>query len=250
MTESFCVRRWQVRCRLYGENCFHRQQKQLRLAVNWRKCFIMQTFKFSRGGLCLCAWLCGHNPCRRQCRPSCRPRRRPGANGSNWMPPRRHRRMLSRQPRRETGAVAPIIKPVVVAPVAPQPAPVVVSAAGDNADQAAARAAVRRKLNELEQQSPTPPSAPVQSVAPVVVVPVKAATPAPAPTPAPVIVTTPAPVPAAVNANAAFHPIPAPALPISGSKAERLQALDAQYKSGLITPQDYFTQREALLNGQ
>jgi hypothetical protein len=142
--------------------------------------------------------------------------------------------------------------------------------ADDNAAQAAARAAVLAQLAQIDAATPTPAPAPIIS-APVI-----------KPQPAPVqtlVVTEPVvsqpPTVAVITAddNAAqararamlakeqvivtqstarttsFLPVNAPALPISGSKETRLQALNEQYKSGQISPQDYFNQREAILNG-
>lgn len=137
----------------------------------------------------------------------------------------------------------------------------------DNPAQAAARVAVLAQLQETAVQ-PTP--APIAPVAPIVAKPVAASTnspiviiltapnskpapvvaTAPAPTPAPVVVKTPAPAALPINANPGFHPIVAPALPISDSQAARLAALDAQYKADQVSPQDYFARREAILNGQ
>ena len=44
-----------------------------------------------------------------------------------------------------------------------------------------------------------------------------------------------------------FTPLQAPALPISATKEQRLQALLVQYKADQITPQQYHTQRAAIL---
>jgi hypothetical protein len=143
--------------------------------------------------------------------------------------------------------------------------------ADDNPDQAAARAAVLAQLAQMDAAPPatnvivaTPP--PTQ--APIVVAPVAPVAPVlsqPAPVTVPALndvavqsravaatVQTNAVVKISVtNAPAAtnFLPLIAPALPISDSKEARLQALDAQYKSGQISPQNYFNQREAILNG-
>jgi hypothetical protein len=144
--------------------------------------------------------------------------------------------------------------------------------ADDNAAQAAARAAVLAQLAQIDAATPTPAPAP----APIISAPVIKPQPAPVQT---LVVTEPVvsqpPTVAVITAddNAAqararamlakeqvivtqstaqttsFLPVNAPALPISGSKETRLQALNEQYKSGQISPQDYFNQREAILNG-
>jgi hypothetical protein len=42
----------------------------------------------------------------------------------------------------------------------------------------------------------------------------------------------------------------APVLPISATKEQKLDALDAQYKADQISPEEYFKQRAAILNGE
>jgi len=44
-----------------------------------------------------------------------------------------------------------------------------------------------------------------------------------------------------------MKPMEAPALPISASKEDQLQALLAKYKADQITPEEYHNQRAALL---
>jgi hypothetical protein len=139
--------------------------------------------------------------------------------------------------------------------------------AQDNPAQAAARAALQQKMNELDANpaaaTPAPEAAPAATapaasapaVAPAVVVPAAAIeaaptsatpvveTPAPAATaPAAAVVETPAP--AEVKAPVAKPtPSSAPAL----SKDERLMLLLARYKADQITPEQYHTQRAAIL---
>jgi hypothetical protein len=45
-------------------------------------------------------------------------------------------------------------------------------------------------------------------------------------------------------------PMTAPALPISATKEEKLEALTAKYKMDQISPEEYFKQRAAILNGE
>ena len=49
------------------------------------------------------------------------------------------------------------------------------------------------------------------------------------------------------QAAAGFKPIAAPPLPISDSKAARLQELLKKYKADEITPEEYHKQRTAIL---
>lgn len=134
--------------------------------------------------------------------------------------------------------------------------------AQDNPAQASARTALQQKMNELDANpaatTPAPEAAPAASApaaAPAVVAPAAAIeaapasaapvveTPAPAATaPAAAVVETPAP--AAVKAPIAKPtPSSAPAL----SKDERLMLLLARYKADQITPEQYHTQRAAIL---
>jgi hypothetical protein len=114
-------------------------------------------------------------------------------------------------------AAAPVLPapaPAPVQPVVATPvaiAPVVVTNSTNNAAQAAALAALNQALQT--NMVANPPAVMLMTNAPVM---------------------TPA----------------APALPVTASVADRLQALDAQYKANQITPMDYFTQREALLKNQ
>jgi ribonuclease E len=132
---------------------------------------------------------------------------------------------------------APIVAPTPAAPVttvtAVTPAPTVEAApaAGDNASQAAARAALIQKTVDLDPQRIG--AAPIPS------------TPAALPT-----VMAPSSAVAPVVPVTAYHPIASPALPISNDQQSRLQALDAKYQANQISPLDYFTQREAILKGE
>jgi hypothetical protein len=152
--------------------------------------------------------------------------------------------------------VAPVIpvpaQPVVTQPVTivPAPAPVATmnptASSTDNAAQAAARAAVLQKMQEQDAAGINAAPADTMPGAPMVVAPTPAA---------PVTTTNPMPAPAPVAAPAApsapvYRPIIAPSLPISADQQARLQALDAKYSANQISPLDYFTQREAILNGQ
>ena len=44
-----------------------------------------------------------------------------------------------------------------------------------------------------------------------------------------------------------MNPIPAPTLPISAAKQEKLEALLAKYKADQISPEEYHVQRAAIL---
>jgi hypothetical protein len=142
--------------------------------------------------------------------------------------------------------------------------------AQDNPAQAAARAALQQKMNELDANpaatTPAPEAAPAATApvasapaaAPAVVAPAAAIeaapvveTPAPAATaPADTAVETPAPAqtepvtPTEVKASVT-KPTPSSAPAIS--KDERLMLLLARYKADQITPEQYHTQRAAIL---
>jgi hypothetical protein len=126
--------------------------------------------------------------------------------------------------------------------------------AQDNPAQAAAREALMKQMNGLQAPEPQSPSA--QPTVPVV-----AAKPAgPAPPMEPVapaapgilmlqtnaVVAPPAIPPVSVTVPAPI-PIIAPGLPISMTKEQRLQALLARYKADQVTPEQYHTQRAAIL---
>jgi len=166
-----------------------------------------------------------------------------------------------------TPAGASVQKPappsVVQTPPA-QPAPPMTPApSGDNPAQAAARAALMEKMNGPGGANAQPPLT-------IVTTPSNATSTSPKP-----MTTTPAKMDAASKAaqsdaaaqaaarakaqdaaNApkatkkdvlGLPPIPAPALPISAAKQEQLQALLARYKADQITPEEYQTQRAAIL---
>jgi hypothetical protein len=160
--------------------------------------------------------------------------------------------------------------------------------AQDTPAQAAARAALMQKMNEMDEESPqiatnTPPPAPVTP--PVMtpqtnnmnaVPPPPVTTPQPAPTmvdtnmPAmapmtnmPAMTPTPTPTnPPPVVTNVTNTPAPgtppppqeqpigAPPLPISSSQQAQLQALLQQYQANQITPEQYQAARAKILGGQ
>jgi hypothetical protein len=146
----------------------------------------------------------------------------------------------------EAAAVPTIAKPA--------PAAVAVNSNGDTPEQAAARAALLKAMQDANQTNvlvvitnvPATPAA----VTPVPVV-TKPALMAYAPAPA---ASAPVKAPPAVRratkvATAmGFAPIVAPPLPISAAQQAALDALDAKYKADQISPVDYFKQREAILN--
>ena len=154
--------------------------------------------------------------------------------------------------------VAPIPAPVA-APAIPAPAPGVAvpgaassmanatPSSSDNVNQAAARAEVIQKLQTANGAGGSMPLAVTGQPA------------IPAPAAAPIAQASTASIPAAtvvppaeVSAPEAgqYEPITAPALPISEDQQTRLHALDAKYFANQISPLDYFTQREGILNGQ
>ena len=131
--------------------------------------------------------------------------------------------------------------------------------AQDNPAQAAAREALMKHMSESQASETlqTPPPAatvPAAPAAPVEAAPaaptVEAAAPA-ATAPIVIVSETNAPAasaPAAVSSTIpAPVPIVAPALPISMTKEARLQALLAKYKADQITPEQYHTQRAAII---
>jgi hypothetical protein len=142
---------------------------------------------------------------------------------------------------------------VVVPPVAPAPAPVpapgadmvqptpapamAASPASDSEAQAKARAALLQKMSEIDTQpAATPPLAPEKVVVqqmetPAAVAPVAA----PVETKSDVVV------------EPVVKPMETPALPISATKEERLQALLEKYKADQITPEEYHTERAKII---
>ena len=145
-----------------------------------------------------------------------------------------------------TPTAAPAQAPAVSAPATPPPAqpaaapvsvsvsaPVLPASAGDNPAQAAARAALLQNM----------PAGSITTANPAAATTKTSATPS-----APLSFSAPAQV---VRPAAVFHPsIPVPAPPITTAQAARLQELDAKYSADQISPEDYFTQREAILKGQ
>lgn len=193
---------------------------------------------------------------------------------------------------------APVAQPAVVVPVQTTPVVTPVSTPEGNMNTDAERAAMRRKMEEMQGiAAPTPPPAPVAPVAPAPVPvprpPAPVAAPVfTAPAPAPVVVPPPAPPAlASKNPNAeaertalrqkmdgmpvvvAPTPITAPwatrpsapgapvytppvtvhagmtppASPFSTPKQGRLDELLRRYRADEITPQEYHTQRAAII---
>lgn len=144
------------------------------------------------------------------------------------------------------------LAPVVVAPPAARaPAPTsapapsapmfqpVATPAIDSDAQAKARAALLQKMSEIESQpAATPMPAPEKVVVKKTEKPVvNMEIPAPA-------VMQPKP---AVVAEPMVKPIETPALPISATKEDRLQALLQKYKTDQITPEEYHTERAKIM---
>ncbi len=150
--------------------------------------------------------------------------------------------------------------------------------AADNADQAAARAALVAKLFELSAQEAQTNTfkvapktvAPVAAKATVAVEKPKAAAKVVAPTvktetktvvkkdkpvvkkEAPKKEVVKKEIPAAkpvIKTSSDFAPIAAPALPLSAIKQQKLQDLLAKYKADQITPEEYHRQRAVILEG-
>ena len=133
--------------------------------------------------------------------------------------------------------------------------------AQDNPAQAAARAALQKKMDELNGNPPPAPA--VVAPAPVAVAPAAAAPAVVAPTAvapaaagaaaievtpagAAPVVETPTPAAPAVKSEP-VKPVTAPTVAPAQSKEEKLRWLLARYKSDQITPEDYHTQRAAIL---
>jgi len=141
-------------------------------------------------------------------------------------------------------------------PAETQPAPAIIPA--DNDAQAAARAALNQKMQELDEQEAATNSVtlPVITIAPVVAAPEQTSHPVetqPAPTAqvqAPAAAPTPTPSAADVNypgKELGLKPIEAPAPPISADKQAQLQALLAKYMADQVSPEEYQQQRAAIL---
>ena len=146
--------------------------------------------------------------------------------------------------------------PAATAPAETQPAPAIIPA--DNDAQAAARAALNQKMQELDEQEAATNSVtlPVITIAPVVAAPEQTRHPVetqPAPTAqvqAPAAAPTPTPSAADVNypgKELGLKPIEAPAPPISADKQAQLQALLAKYMADQVSPEEYQQQRAAIL---
>lgn len=133
-------------------------------------------------------------------------------------------------------------KPAVVHSSVPMPivAPAAVTSAPSPAAEAAAREALMKRMSEVPATAPKPslvvaPAPAVKIVAP------------------PTAISAPVPVMATHETKRAVVnspvpvPIVAPALPISATKEQRLQGLLMLYKGDQITPEQYHTQRAAIL---
>ena len=136
----------------------------------------------------------------------------------------------------------------------------------DNPAQAAARVALEQKLQELDGNPPATPAS-ASSVPPAGAASAPASAPPVAVTPAGAtpVVETPGPAPTAIPATLApveaaptvvksaskktvVKPLPAAtAVAVPLSKEERLRWLLVRYKADQITPEEYHTQRAAIL---
>jgi hypothetical protein len=157
---------------------------------------------------------------------------------------------INSAPTNSPAAPAPAeIQPPVIPPPSMAATPAnensIAPAAGDTEAQAKAREALMQTMSE-SNPPPVETPAPAPMVAPArnnVVTPLK---PAP-PMVAPPVVAPPSPPANYPGKSLGLQPIVAPPLPISMTKEEQLQALDAKYKANQISPQDYFKQREAII---
>jgi hypothetical protein len=138
-------------------------------------------------------------------------------------------------------------KSVSAAPIDMQPATNVPAASNSTPEDTEAQAKARAALLEIMQ---TPSQAPSAVPAPAAVPAMMLATNAVAAQPPskPVQPTPEQPVKQAEN-EPGFAPIVAPPLPISMTKEQQLQVLNARYMANEISPQEYFKQREAIING-
>lgn len=142
-------------------------------------------------------------------------------------------------------APTPAVKPAPVIPAAPAAAPVAAPAVAAEANPLTAAVAqddpeavkMREALHERMAQEAANPT-PAVEVAP-----------APAVPKAKEAKTTPAPVvtKATKPAVTGYAPLVAPALPLSGTKEQRLQQLLEQYKADQITPAEYHAQRAKII---
>jgi hypothetical protein len=125
------------------------------------------------------------------------------------------------------------------------------SAPEDTEAQARARAAL---LETMQTSSPAPsaalapPVAPAPAVVPTMMPATNAITAQP---PSKSVQPKPAPSASVKQAGneAGYTPIVAPPLPISMTKEQQLQVLNARYMANEISPQEYFKQREAIISG-
>jgi len=149
----------------------------------------------------------------------------------------------------------PEAQPAATTPAETQPAPAIIPA--DNDAQAAVRAALDAKMQELDAQEAATNSVtlPVITIAPTAAAPAQAA---------PVVETPPmqaAPVQAPAAAapqmppanvdypgkDLGLKPIDVPPPPISADKQAQLQALLAKYMADQVSPEEYHKQRAAIL---
>jgi hypothetical protein len=142
----------------------------------------------------------------------------------------------------EVATPAPVVATPPAAPVVMTPQPF------DSEAQAAARSALLQAMGQTE----IPVAAPSPAVvAPVAVAPTttKPAPTTPAAPEAKPVATNPAKASNAIvpGQEPGFPPMVAPALPISAGKEQQLDALLAQYKANLISPEEYQKQRAAIL---
>jgi hypothetical protein len=123
-------------------------------------------------------------------------------------------------------------------PVTAAPAPVESQTPADSATQAAARAALDQKMQELaaQQASTNVEAQPMIATTPSVAAPIQA----PAVTMPPANVNYP-------GKELGLKPIEAPPLPISADKEAQLQALLAKYMADQVSPEEYHKQRAAIL---
>jgi len=122
-------------------------------------------------------------------------------------------------------------------------------ATSDAEAQAKAKAALEQKMSEMNKENwatpaVAPAAPPAPQTQPVAISPVKPAPPAVKPE-----VMSP---PNQIDANypgkeLGLKPIVAPPLPISAAKEAQLQALLERYKADQITPEEYHSQRAAIL---
>jgi hypothetical protein len=154
-------------------------------------------------------------------------------------------------------APAPVLQPIVVPPP-PAPAPVTTVVQPVRAEPEAiakAREAMRAKMQELEQQTPSAPAetsttvitpAPAAPVAPAVAAAPEAPVAPAGPSPA----MAPPAAPATKKGVPAFEPLPGPESPISPEKQQQLAELLRKYRSEELSPEEYHKERARILGGQ